>query len=129
MKKTKEFSDRRGNATDAKAAMLEKFRKAQAASAEGLEARLAERVAIAKAREERQAAREQEKRDEAQRILDEAAAAKAAEARRLEEEREAAQAHMTAHEKRIALVLSDEAARKALRDQRYAKRKAAQAGA
>ena len=36
------------------------------------------------------------------------------------------EARQSAQDKRIALVLSDEAARKAARDQRYAKRKAAQ---
>lgn len=129
MMKTKEYSDRRGDAASAKAAMMEKFRKAKAEAAAGEEARLQARVEMARAREERQAARELEKQEAALRLIAEAEAKVAEEARLKAEAKAAAEAHMTPQEKRIALVLSDEAARKALRDQRYAKRKAAQAGA
>ena len=54
-KRDNELQDRRKVATDAKTALLEKFRAAQ--SAPDREARQAERVAIAAAREERHAER------------------------------------------------------------------------
>lgn len=120
-----EFSDRRSDATNAKAAMLENFRLAQAKAAEGQQARLAERREIAAAREERQAAREQLKRAEEQLALDAAAAAAAEKAREEAEKAASEEGLKDAHARRIALVFSDEAARKALRDQRYAKRKGA----
>lgn len=111
-----DLSDRRGNANAAKVALLATYRAAQEASAPLRDAKMAERLAIAEAREARRAEREQAKLDEQARI--------AAEAARLEaEELEAANAKANAVKARIALVLSDEAVRKAERDRRYAARK------
>ena len=122
IKKT-ELSERRSTATDAKAALLQAYRAAKEAAEPLREARQQERVQIAEAREARQVAREEAKRKE-QACLEreardrEAAIAKAATAE--------ADAREDAHDKRIARVLDDEATRKAMRDQRYAARKARQ---
>ena len=122
IKKT-ELSERRSTSTDAKAALLQAYRAAKEAAEPLREARQQERIQIAEAREARQAAREQTKLEE-QACLEreardrEAAIAKAATAE--------ADAREQAHDKRIARVLDDEAMRKAMRDQRYAARKARQ---
>lgn len=119
-----DLSDRRNGSANAKKALLENFRAAKEAAQPHLAARLAERQAIAAAREERAAERERIRLAEQQRIRDEQealAAEKEKLARAATEEREAAE------RSRIARVVEDEAARKAERDRRYAARKARQA--
>ena len=89
------------------------------------EAKQAERVAIAEARDARRAERERVKLEEQTRIAAEAAereAAIEAAARAEADERDAA------NKARIARVFEDEAARKAERDRRYAARKARKTG-
>ncbi|MDX5358585.1 MAG: DUF6481 family protein [Rhodobacterales bacterium] len=124
MTKVKDYSDRRGDAIKAKEALLEKFRNATAAPE--LAAKLAARAELARARDVRQAAREAEKLAQRQRVADEAAAVVEEEMRRQAAEAAAIEERKSAQDRRIALVLSDEAARKSARDLRYAKRKAAQ---
>ncbi|MBP0583045.1 hypothetical protein J8I29_27210 [Labrys sp. LIt4] len=119
-----ELSDRRGKAVSAKAALLQAYRAAKEAAEPGREARQAERIAFAEAREFRRAEREQVKLAEQARVEAEMAAREAmivAAARAEAEERE------LAAKNRIARVLQDEAARKAERDRRYANRKARRA--
>ncbi len=121
--KNKDLNDRRSAATDAKAALLQAYRSAQEAAGPELAARQAERLAIAAARDARNAERAQLKLEEQRRIEAEKAAEealRAAEAQAEIEQREAAARD------RIALVLAGETARKAVRDQRYANRKARQ---
>jgi hypothetical protein len=127
MTKTKEYSDRQGDASKAKAALLEKFRTASAST--DLSVKLAAHAEVARARDLRHAAREAEKRAERQRLAEEAAAAVAEDLRRQAADAADLAARQSAQDKRIALVLSDEAARQAARNLRYAKRKAAQVGA
>ena len=130
MTKSKEYSNPQGDANKAKAALLEKFRNASAAT--DLSAKLAAHaeVEVARARDARHAARDAardaEKLAERQRVADEAAAVVAEEMRRQAAEAAEIKASQSAQDRRIALVLSDEAARRSARDFRYAKRKAAQ---
>lgn len=124
MTKFKEYADRRGDAVKAKEALLQKFRNATAAP--DLAVKLAARAEVARARVLRRAAREAEKLAEQRRVADEAAAVVEADMRRQAAEAAAIEASRSAQDRRIALVLSDEAARKSARDLRYAKRKAAQ---
>jgi hypothetical protein len=128
MTKSKEYSNPQGDANKAKAALLEKFRNASAAT--GLSAKLAAHAEVARARDARHAARDAardaEKLAERQRVADEAAAVVAEEMRRQAAEAAEIKASQSAQDRRIALVLSDEAARRSARDFRYAKRKAAQ---
>ncbi len=124
MTKFKEYADRRGDAVKAKEALLQKFRNATAAP--DLAVKLAARAEVARARDLRRAAREAEKLAEQRRVADEAAAVVEADMRRQAAEAAAIEASRSAQDRRIALVLSDEAARKSARDLRYAKRKAAQ---
>lgn len=119
--RNKEFSDRRGNAASAKAATLEAFRAAQIAAAPEKAARLAERVSVAEAREQRREQRDRTKLEEQQRLADEAAASEAA--KRAAEVSEVVLRKANLDE-RIARVVADEATRKSERDLRYAKRKA-----
>lgn len=119
IKKT-ELAERRGTATEAKAALLQAYRAAQKASPER-EARQQERIRIAEAREARQTAREQARREEQARLEAEAQEREAALARAATAE---ADARERAENQRITRVLDDEAMRKAMRDQRYAARKA-----
>lgn len=112
-----ELHDRRGTAAEAKAALLEAYRAANKAAEPLREARQQERIEIAEAREARRALREQARLDEQARLAAEIRdrdAAIAAEA----------EAREQADNRRIARVLDDEAMRKAMRDQRYANRKA-----
>lgn len=126
--RNKEFSDRRGDASSAKAAQLTAFMAAQSAGAAERAAKAAERAAVAQARDERRAARDQVKRDELAKAA-EAAAVKAAEALALQQEIDLAAAEAAAAvpsmDSHIARIIADGAARKAERDMRYAKRKAA----
>ncbi len=124
MTKFKEYADRRGDAVKAKGALLQKFRNATAAP--DLAAKLAARTEVARARDVRCAARDAEKLAEQQRVAAEAAAVVEEDIRRHAAEAAAIEASQLAQARRIALVLSDEAARKSARDLRYAKRKAAQ---
>lgn len=117
------LSERRGTATDAKAAQLAAFRAAREAALPNLEARQAERVAIAEARNQRRAEREDMK------AAEQAAIKAAAEEREAAAElaaRAEADARALAENSRISRVVEDEAARKAERDRRYAARKARQ---
>lgn len=119
-----ELSDRRNASADAKAALLESYRKAHSAADPARLARQAERVAVAAAREERRLERELMKRAEAEHraagALEQQAIADAAAQAETE-------ARETADRNRIARTLEDEAIRKAARDQRYANRKARRA--
>jgi hypothetical protein len=122
--RTNDVADRRAASADAKAALLNAYRAAQAAAGPTKLARQAERMAIATAREERRFERERAKLAEQSRIETEAAERQArAEAATLAE----AEAREAADKARIARVIEDEAARKAERDRRYANRKARQA--
>lgn len=125
--KTKEYSDRRSDAAAAKAAMLERFQNFRAAAAPELSARLAARAEVARAREERIAARDAVKAAEKAQAAAEAARIAEEILRQRAAEVSSQEAHRLASDRRIALVLSDEAARKAARDLRYAKRKSGQA--
>jgi hypothetical protein len=109
-----EFSDRIGNSNAAKRAMLEKFRAKPKVDDPTVQARIAEQVALAKARDQRLADKKAQK--EAERI------ARAAEAKRMEEERIAAEKEARRAEGEQALALLAE--QKAARDARYAARKA-----
>lgn len=122
--RNKELSDRRGTSAEAKAALLQAYRAAKEAAEPGREARQAERVAIAEARELRRSERAQVKLEEQNRAAVEEAARIAAIAAAAHAE---AEARDVADRSRIARVLEDEAARKAERDRRYANRKARQA--
>ncbi|AZB56758.1 hypothetical protein EBL89_16175 [Cereibacter sphaeroides] len=119
-----EYSDRRSDASNAKAALLEKFKSATAAP--DLAVKLAVRAEVARARDARRAARDAEKLEQLQIAAAEAAAVVEEDVRRQAAEAAAIEASQRAQDRRIALVLSDEAARKTARDLRYAKRKAAQ---
>ena len=125
MKNTRDngLSDRRKATADAKKLLLENYRAAKAAAEPHIEARQAERMAVASAREERRAERERIKTEEREQQLAAAkAAAEAAEAA----DRADAEARLEAETSRINRVIEDEAPRKAKRDQRYASRKARQ---
>lgn len=132
MLKTDDLAERRKTADAAKARLLERFRNRPAADDPAALARAAERKAISDARAERQALRAAE--EAAQR---EAAAAAAREAEALRQAMaEAAEAELLAEagarqqaeRDRASRVIRDEAERKALRDQRYAARKARKQG-
>lgn len=125
--KVKEYADRRSDAANAKAALLQKFKSAIAAP--DLSIKLAARAEVARQRDARLALREAEKQAQQQIAAAEAAAIVEAELQRQAAEAAMIEANQSAQARRIALVLSDEAARKAARDLRYAKRKAAQLGA
>lgn len=122
--KNDNYSDRLNNAINAKAALLQRFRNATAAP--DLAAKLAAREDVARARDARRIARATGKQAEQQRAMAEAASAIQEETRRQAAEHAASEERQLAQDKRLADVLSDEAARKNARDLRYAKRKAAQ---
>lgn len=127
MTKNNNYSDRLNSAINAKADLLQRFRKATAAP--DLAAKLAAREDVARARDARRTARVTEKQAEQQRAMAEAASAIQEETRRQAAEHAASEERQLAQDKRLADVLSDEAARKTARDLRYAKRKAAQIAA
>lgn len=125
MKQTDTFSDRRKAAETAKARLLEKFKTRPAPdSPEALE-RAAALQAQNAAQAERNAAIALKKKLKLETLR---IAAEAAEAARLSGQQAAARIEKAASEKlrkqAEAKELQDEAARKALRDARYAKRKA-----
>lgn len=126
--KDNELADRRTAAADAKAALLRGYQAKKDAAEPTRLARQAERLAVANAREERQQERDRLKREELARQKEEARLqAEAAEHQKAANV--AARAQAEAREKTdslVARVISDEAARKAKRDQRYANRKARQ---
>lgn len=111
--KEKTVADRLSDAAAARQAMLAKFKAKVNLEDPELKAKLAERAAIAKARDERIAEREAKK--ETERLAAEA------EAKRLEEERLAAEKEARRIEGEKALALLAE--QKAARDARYAARK------
>ncbi len=112
--KEKSFSDRRSMAVNAKQAALEAFKARSSPDNPELQKRLAERAAIAQAREARQKA----KAEEQARLAAEEAARKAA------EEAERIAREQREEEERIQQEAELEAQRKAERDARYAARKA-----
>lgn len=107
--KEPDFSDRQKSANDARKALLERFKAQPGPDDPAVQARAAERAAIAEAREKARIVREAKKAEE-KRLAEEAALA---EAIRLEEEKKAA----------IAAAATLEAEKKAARDARYAARK------
>lgn len=112
-----DFNDRATAAAKAKQALIEKFKSRPGPDDPSVQAKIAERLAIAEAREKREAERRAAKEAEAAR--------KAAE--ELERQAEAARkaAEKTQEElDRKAALLKLEAERKAARDARYAARKA-----
>ena len=130
MRKAKEndLTDRRTAAAEAKATLLRSYQATKDAAEPTRLARQAERLAVATAREERRQERdrikleERARQQEQERIDAEAAEQQTAAnvaARAQNEAREKA-------ESLISRVISDEAARKAERDQRFANRKARQ---
>ena len=108
------FDDRRQDSASARAATLARFRARPSGDDPSVQARHAERRAIAAAREERARERETQRRLEAERLAAIAAAEVAAEAARKAAEIEAA-----AERARLA-----QARQKEERDARYAARKA-----
>ena len=124
--KDNDLADRRTAAADAKAALLRGYQATKEAAEPTRLARQAERLAVATAREERHQERERLKLDELARQKEqERIQAEAAEYQKAANI--AARAEAEAREKTdnlIARVISDEALRKAERDQRYANRKA-----
>lgn len=117
------LSDRQAMAARAKVSLLETFRAAKEAAAPTRAAREAERAAVARARDARQAARDQDRRNEQIRAQEEAASVIAAAAAADTAE---ADARAAAEKDRIVRLLADDAAHKARRDQRYANRKVRQ---
>src|SRR5665213_3844372 len=109
-----DFSDRQQNAAAARKSMLEKFKSQPKADDPEVQERIAQQVALAKAREDRIAAKKIQK--ETERL------AREAEAKRLEEERIAAEKEARRVEGEQALAMLAE--QKAARDARYAARKA-----
>jgi hypothetical protein len=108
-----DYSNRMQNAAAARKALLEKFKSQPKADDPAVQERVAQQVALAKARDERTAAKKAQK--EAERLAAEA------EAKRLEEARVAAEKEARRLEGERALALLAE--QKAARDARYAARK------
>jgi cell division protein FtsN len=126
--KDNDLADRRTAAADAKAALLRGYQATKDAAEPTRLARQAERLAAATARDERHQERDRIKLEERARQKEqERIQAEAAEHQKAANV--AARAQAEAREKTdnlIARVISDEASRKAERDQRYANRKAKQ---
>ncbi|MBZ9742754.1 MULTISPECIES: DUF6481 family protein [unclassified Mesorhizobium] len=123
----KDIFERRNAATEAKKALLERFKSKPAADDPAVLARQAERKAILAAREIREAEKAKLKQEKlAREAAEKAQREAAAEAARIAAE-EAAEAEAKVREaeetERIARLLADEAERKAKRDARYAARK------
>ncbi|MBB2962134.1 DUF6481 family protein [Methylobacterium sp. R2-1] len=112
--KQNSFDDRRQDSASAREAMLARFRARPANDDPAVQARVAERRAIAVARDERVKEREVQRRLEAERLAAIAAAEREAEA-----ERKAAEIEAAAERVRLA-----QAKQKDERDARYAARKA-----
>ena len=126
--KDNDLADRRTAAADAIAARLRGFRATKDAAEPTRLQRQAERLAVATARDERHRERDRKKLEELARQQEqERIHAEAAEYQKAANV--AARAQAEAQQKTddlIARVISDEASRKAQRDQRYANRKARQ---
>ncbi|WOI57970.1 DUF6481 family protein [Palleronia sp. LCG004] len=123
-KKENDLADRRKAATESKAALLQAHRAAMEAAEPTRLAREEERLAVAKAREERRAERERVKLEEQERVAAEAARQQAAADAAAGAE---ARARQKVQDDMISRVVRDEATRKAERDRRYANRKARKA--
>jgi len=118
--KEKGFNERRQTADEARKALLEKF-KTKPVDDPAFQARMAERKAIAEAREQREAEKKRLKQAKAEAEARERAERQAAEeAATLAEVEAKAQAETDL----VARLLADEADRKAKRDAKYAARKA-----
>jgi len=128
----KDIFERRSAASEAKKALLERFKARPDPNDPEVLARRAERQAILEAREQR--AREKERLRKEREAVEAAERARreaeAAERRRIEEERLAVEAKQREQEEieRIAAELALEAERKAKRDARYAARKSRKRG-
>ncbi|MCJ8143965.1 DUF6481 family protein [Ancylobacter sp. A5.8] len=128
MKNPDSFAERQKAVQTSKTRLLERFKARPAADDPAMVAKAAERRAVEEAREARRAAREEAERARREEIEAEARAREAAE----QAARDAAQAAFEAEagarrEAELAQarrVIEDEVARKALRDKRYAERKA-----
>ncbi|MFZ3585355.1 DUF6481 family protein [Loktanella sp. DJP18] len=116
--KENDFAGRRSAAADAKAALLQSHRAAQEAAEPTRVARQEERQAVAAARDARQAERTQNRRDEEDAVRTDALAAENA------AKAEAELLKVVERDLSADVVADYEAARKAERDRRYAKRKA-----
>lgn len=121
--RNKDVNDRAEASIKAKAALLEAYKAAKVAAEPGRETKLAERLSLVEAREQRKNEREQTKREELLRIATELAEAEALAAATEKAENEARE---LANKERMASIIGDEAARKMERDRRYANRKARQ---
>ncbi|MGQ4274821.1 DUF6481 family protein [Terrihabitans sp. B22-R8] len=131
-KVTDTFADRQSAAAEARKALLDKFKKRPTEDDPEMQKKLAERRAVAEAREKREAEKAA-KRAEEQRLIEEQRARERAEREaQLELERQAAEEAAAAEAKAkesslasmAARVMADEATLKAKRDARYAARKA-----
>ncbi len=116
-----DLADRRSAAAESKAALLQAHRAAKEAAEPTRLARQEERLAVARARDERRAERERAKNEEQERVEAEAARQQAAADAAAGAE---ARARQQVENDMISRVVRDEAARKAERDRRYANRKA-----
>lgn len=126
--RTNDLSDRRSAAANAKATLLQSYRATREAAEPTRIARQEERVALAKARDERHAERDRTRHEERQRQL-ELQHIEAETARQVAAADLAAKAELARCEKSgtpADSIIRDEAARKAERDLRYANRKARQ---
>jgi hypothetical protein len=132
MLKVPDLAERRNTAASAKARLVEKLRARPAADDPAVVARAAERLAVSEARAARQAVREREEeaRREAIRVQQQIEAeARAAEEAAVKAAAQAeAMARQQADKDRAGRVMADEAERKAMRDARYAARKARVSG-
>lgn len=121
--KEKGFAERRQSAVEARKALLEKFKARPSEDDPEVQARRAEREAIAQARAQREAEKQRLKKEKAEREARDRAEREAAAAAKAEAE--AAQKALS-EEDLVSRLLADEAERKAKRDARYAARKARQ---
>lgn len=113
--KDQKFDERASTSVAAKQAMLERFKSRPPADDPAVLARRAERESVARARTEREAEREIQKREEAARR----------EAERIAFEKDEKERKEREELERIERELALESARKTARDARYAARKAA----
>ena len=122
------FADRITSAATAKQALVEKLKSKPAADDPEVLRKQAERQAVVEAREKRLAEKEEAKRAQLAREAEERVARETAEAAAEAERQAQLELHKAAAEpprvQRAARILSDEAERKAIRDARYAARKA-----
>jgi len=123
----KDFSERISASSDAKRALLEKFKQKPTGDDPRVLAKQAERKAIIEAREKREIEKERQRVERLAREAKERAEHDAAEAIRRKEAEEQAALEAKQREaeenERVARTLAEEAERKAKRDARYAARK------